>query len=132
PMDDMLEDPEQLIRRNIIEYRRILDWVDREPQLSTVGTFGISFGGMAAVMLAALDERVDAVVAAMAGGDLPYLMMNTSYRAIARQIHRTLRETGLSRERLKAQLDELIATDPLDLAPYVDAQDVLLVMTRTD
>src|SRR5690606_5285142 len=123
---------ESVIRQNILDYRRVLDWVDREPELDTVGIFGLSFGGMAAVMLAALDERVDAIVAAMAGGDLPYLMVNTSYRAVARQIHRSLRKTGMSREGLKERLDELIASDPLVFAPYVDAEEVLLVMTRTD
>src|SRR5690606_8473137 len=84
PMDDLLDDPESIIRQNIIDYRRVLDWVERQPEIDAVGIFGVSFGGMAAVMLAALDERVDAVVAAMAGGDLPYLMVNTSYRAVAR------------------------------------------------
>src|SRR5690606_20409784 len=132
PMDDLLDDPERIIRQNIIDYRRILDWIDRQPEIDSVGIFGLSFGGMAAVMLAALDERVDAIVAAMAGGDLPYLVVNTSYRAVARQVHRSLRETGLSRERLKERLGRLIASDPLVFAPYVDAEDVLLVMTRTD
>jgi len=132
PMDDLLDDPESIIRQNIIDYRRVLDWVERQPEIDAVGIFGVSFGGMAAVMLAALDERVDAVVAAMAGGDLPYLMVNTSYRAVARQIHRSLRETGWSRDRLKERLEELIASDPLVFAPYVDAEEVLLVMTRTD
>lgn len=132
PMDDLLDDPESAIRRNILDYRRVLDWVDRQPEIDTVGIFGISFGGMAAVVLAALDDRVDAVVAAMAGGDLPYLVMNTSYRAVARQIQRSLRESGLTRERLKERLERLIASDPLVFAPYVDAEEVLLVMTRTD
>jgi hypothetical protein len=132
PMDDLLGDPESVIRQNILDYRRVLEWADRQPEIDTVGIFGISFGGMAAVMLAALDERVDAVVAAMAGGDLPHLMLNTSYRAVARQIHRSLRETGLSRERLEERLGELIASDPLAFAPYVDAEEIFLVMTRTD
>jgi pimeloyl-ACP methyl ester carboxylesterase len=132
PMDDLLGDPESVIRENILDYRRVLEWADRQPEIDTVGIFGISFGGMAAVMLAALDERVDAVVAAMAGGDLPYLMLNTSYRAVARQIHRSLRETGLSRERLEERLGELISSDPLAFAPYVDAEEIFLVMTRTD
>src|SRR5690606_33773738 len=117
PMDDVLGDPESLIRQNILDYRRVLDWVDRQPEIDTVGIFGISFGGMAAVVLAALDDRVDAVVAAMAGGDLPYLVMNTSYRAVARQIQRSLRESGLTRERLKERLERLIASDPLVFAP---------------
>lgn len=132
PVEDVLDDPESLIRRNIIDYRRVLDWVERQPEIDSIGIFGLSFGGMAAVVLAALDDRVDAVVVAMAGGDLPYLLVNTSYRDVARQVRRSLRETGLTRDRLKERLDELIASDPLVFAPYVDAEQVLLVMTRTD
>src|SRR5690606_35035488 len=67
PVEEVLDDPERVIRRNILSYRRILDWAEREPELGEVGIFGISFGGMAAVVLAALDDRIDAVVAAMAG-----------------------------------------------------------------
>lgn len=132
PLDHALEDPEHLIRRNLLDYLRVLDWAEANPEFDAIGVFGISFGGMAAVMLAALDDRIDAVVAAMAGGDLPYLMTHTSYRSIARQVHRALQETGMSRSGMRQRLDELISTDPLALAPYVDAEDVMLVMTRTD
>lgn len=132
PLENVLGDPEQIIRRNVRDYRRVLDWVEQEPSLGDVGVFGISFGGMAAVMLGALDDRVDALVVAMAGGDLPYLMVNTTYRGMARQINRELRESEQTRERLEAQLDERIVSDPLVFAPYVNAEDVLLVMTRTD
>jgi len=132
PLESVLDDPESIIKRNIFDYRRILDWIEEQPELGEIGIFGISFGGMAAVMLAALDDRIDAVVAAMAGGDLPYLMMNTSYRAVARQINQALRETGISRDRLEQRLAEMIDSDPLRFAPYVDAEDILLVMTRTD
>ena len=53
--------------------------------------FGISFGAMDAVMLTALDDRVDALVAAMAGGDLASLMMSTNYRRIVRRVRRHAR-----------------------------------------
>lgn len=129
-----LERPEPEIRRNIAAYMRVLDWIEANPELDgeSIGVFGISFGGMDAVMLAALDERVDAVVAAMAGGDLAYLLMNTSYRTIARRVHRALRESGLTRDGMEERIDDMIDTDPLALAPYVDAEDVFLIMTRTD
>ncbi|MBN1237887.1 MAG: hypothetical protein JXB36_05265 [Gammaproteobacteria bacterium] len=129
-----LLEPEQEIRRNLTAYMRVLDWVDAHPELDgeALGLFGISFGGIDALMLAALDERVDAVVAAMAGGDLAYLVMNTSYWSVARRVHRMLRKEDMSRDSLRQQIEDMIDTDPLALAPYVDAQDVFLVMTRTD
>src|SRR5690606_25769562 len=40
PMEDLLEDPERIIRQNIIDYRRVLDWVERQPEIDSVGIFG--------------------------------------------------------------------------------------------
>lgn len=134
PIPLALQHVEQTIRRNLLDYRRVLDWITAKQDFdpNRIGVFGISFGGMDAIMLAALDDRVDAVVAGMAGGDLPYLFVNTSYRSVARQVAREMRQTGLSREALEARLGRQLETDPMELAPYVDAEDVLLVMTRSD
>ncbi len=126
-----MEAPETAIRANLLEYQRVLDWVEQQPEVdpSRIGLFGISFGAIDAVMLTALDDRVDALVAAMAGGDLPNLLMNTSYRRVERLVDRWLAKGG-TREAL---LDTFaVATDPLALAPYVDAQRVLMILTRSD
>ena len=59
---DPLGDFEPAERRasatNLLEYRRVLDWVDQQPELDSgrIGMFGISFGAMDAVMLTALDS----------------------------------------------------------------------------
>ena len=134
---DLLENvaqPESAIRANMLEYRRVLDWVAQQPELDadSVGLFGISFGAMDAVMLAAIDDRIDALVVAMAGGDLAYLFMNTNYRPVARTVDGMLEETGMSREGLLEALEKRFATNPLMLGPYVDAQRVLMILTRTD
>ena len=131
---DGLDAPEETIRANLRDYQRILDWAEEEPEIDAarIGLFGISFGAMDAVMLTALDDRIDALVVAMAGGDLPYVMMNTRYRPVARTIDDLLADQGMSREALRANLVERIVTDPLALAPYVDAEKVLMIMTRTD
>jgi hypothetical protein len=126
--------PEQLIRNNLQDYRRVLDWVARQPQhdSAAIGLFGISLGAVDGVLLAAVDERVDALVAAMAGGDLSYIFMNTNYRPVARAVDDLLEETGLPRDVLQRELDARITTDPLALAPYVDAGRVLMILTRND
>jgi hypothetical protein len=129
-----LAQPEQAIRANLLDYRRVLDWVARQAAHDSraIGLFGISFGAVDAVMLAAVDERVDALVAAMAGGDLSYLFMNTNYRRVSRAVDDLLAESGLTRDAFQRRLDDRISTDPLALAPYVDAERVLMILTRND
>jgi X-Pro dipeptidyl-peptidase-like protein len=133
PLSDV-DDPDALIRANLTEYRRVIDWVEQQPELDSgrIGLFGISFGAMDAVMLNAVDDRIDALVAAMAGGDLAYMMLNTSYRRVARVVDGMLEESGLTRDGLYVSLEQRIPTDPLSLAPYVDAERVLLIMTKGD
>lgn len=134
PIPLALQHVEQTLQRNLLDYRRVLDWITANAHFDArrLGVFGISFGGIDAIMLAALDDRVKVVVAGMAGGDLPYLFVNTTYRSVARQVARQMRKTGLSRDALEARLGGQLETDPMELAPYVDAEDVLLVMTRSD
>jgi pimeloyl-ACP methyl ester carboxylesterase len=133
PLAEMF-DPEAAIRANLTEYSRVLDWVEQQSELDPgrIGVFGISLGAMDAVMLTALDDRVDALVAAMAGGNLASVMMSTNYRRIVRRVHGMLSDSGMSREGFAASLARQIVTDPLALAPYVDAERVLMIMTRTD
>ena len=68
----------------------------------------------------------------MAGGDLSYLLANTNYRRVSRTIDDMADDLGTSREALGARLDAAIKLDPLALAPYVDAERVFMVLTRTD
>ena len=131
---DVLVSAEGAVERNLKDYSRVLDWVEQAPEIdsSRVGLFGVSLGAMDAVMLAAVDQRVDALVVAMAGGDLPYLVLNTRYRRVVRTVDDIADRNGTSREALSARLDAEIDIDPLALARYVDAARVLMIMTRTD
>jgi dienelactone hydrolase len=133
PLDTLVA-PTETVQANLQDYRRILDWIELEPELdaSRIGLFGVSLGAMDAVMLTALDHRVSALVIAMAGGDLSYLLANTNYRRVVREIDDMAESQGTSREALGAKLDAQINLDPLALAPYVDAERVLMIITRTD
>ena len=133
PLDTFVA-PVATVQGNLQDYRRVLDWVENEPELdaSRIGVFGVSLGAMDAVMLTALDGRVNSLVIAMAGGDLSYLLTNTNYRPVVRTIDDMAASLGTSRAALGAKLDAEIALDPLALAPYVDAERVLMIITRTD
>ena len=104
---DALVAPAEVVQANLQDYRRILDWIEHEPQLdaSRIGVFGVSLGAMDAVMLTALDARVNSLVIAMAGGDLSYLLANTHYRRVVRMIDEMAANLGTSREALGAKLD---------------------------
>jgi hypothetical protein len=126
--------PEASVQRSLADYQRVLDWIEGEPELDVrrVGVFGVSLGAIDGVILTALDRRVDALVVAMAGGDVPYLVQSTNYRRVVREIEELAAREGLSREEFTARLEEEIKTDPLHLARYVDAHRVLMIVTRTD
>ena len=126
--------PAATVQGNLQDYRRVLDWIENEPELdaSRIGLFGVSLGAMDAVMLTALDRRVHSLVIAMAGGDLSYLLANTNYRRVVRTIDDMAASQGTSRAEVGAKLDAEIKLDPLALAPYIDTERVLMVITRTD
>jgi dienelactone hydrolase len=131
---EALTAPQATVQGNLRDYRRVLDWIEQDPELdaSRIGVFGVSLGAMDAVMLAALDRRVNSLVIAMAGGDLSYLLTNTNYRPVARTIGDMAADLGTTREALGARLDAAIKLDPLAVAPYVDAERVFMILTRTD
>jgi hypothetical protein len=133
PLDALVE-PAKTVQRNLQDYGRVLDWIEHEPELdaSRIGVFGVSLGAMDAVMLTALDQRVNSLVIAMAGGDLSYLLANTNYRRVVRTIDDLAESQGTSRAELGAKLDAEMKLDPLALAPYVDAERVLMIITKTD
>jgi dienelactone hydrolase len=126
--------PAGTVQGNLFDYRRVLDWIEQQPELDArrIGLFGMSLGAMDAVMLTALDDRVRALVIAMAGGDLSYLLTNTNYRRVVREIGEMAEELGTSRAALVAKLDAAIELDPLAVARYIDAERVLMILTRTD
>jgi len=126
--------PDGAVRDGLQDYRRVLDWIEREPELDAgrIGVLGVSLGAMDAVMLTALDARVNSLVIAMAGGDLSYLLANTNYRRVVRTMDAMAEDLGTSRAAVGARLDAAIKLDPLALAPYIDAERVFMVLTRTD
>src|SRR5688572_27958375 len=111
---DALTAPESAVRDNLQVYSRVLDWVELEPELDAtrIGVLGVSLGAMDAVLLTALDHRVNSLVIAMAGGDLSYLFTNTNYRRVVRTIDGMAADLGTSRAALGAKLDAAIKLDP--------------------
>jgi acetyl esterase/lipase len=129
-----LAHPEDAIQRTVQRHRRVIDWVESRPNLdaSSLAVFGASLGGFNALFLAAVDERVRAVAPALIGGSLPYVLVSSDQRRIIRATDNLKATMSLDDDQLMEYLSANIQSDPLAIAPHVNADRVLMVMTKFD
>jgi dienelactone hydrolase len=121
---------ERVLRTAIVDRRRAIDWLQGLPNVDPdrVGAIGVSLGGLATVLLSAVEPRVRASVVMMAGGDLGDIVT----RSDEPRLRRYVREMGLPVDELRQRIRASVVSDPLALAPFVDASRVLLFQTRFD
>lgn len=131
---DDLGDPEPAIRLTIQRHRRVIDWVETRPDLdaSKIAVFGASLGGFNALYLAAMDPRVRAVSPALVGGSLPYVLVTSDERRIVEATDAVKNQLSMDDDQLMDYLTEKIETDVLAVAPHVNADRVLMVLTKYD
>src|SRR5206468_3078909 len=94
------------LKQRVAEQQRVLDWVGTRPELDAgrIGIFGISIGGIQGALLTAVDERVQAAVLGLAGGDLPYILTHSTEKGIVRRREEFLRERQLTSGQLEDDL----------------------------
>lgn len=131
---DDLTDPEPAIRLAIQRHRRVIDWIESRPDLdaSRIGVFGASLGGFNALYLAAMDSRVSVASTALVGGSLPYVLVNSDERRIVEATEATKTRLSMDDDQLLDFLSEKIETDVLSIAPHMNADRVLMVLTKFD
>ena len=131
---DDLSDPEPAIRLTIQRHRRVIDWVETRPDLdaSKIAVFGASLGGFNALYLAAMDPRVRAVSPALVGGSLAYVLLTSDERRIVEATDAVKKRLSMDDDQLMDYLTEKIETDILAVSPHVNAERVLMVLTRHD
>ncbi|MEJ2604618.1 MAG: hypothetical protein P8172_15265 [Gammaproteobacteria bacterium] len=132
-LEDIVE-PEPAILKTIERHRRVIDWAESRRDLDTsrLGVFGASLGGFNALFLTAVDNRVGVLSIALVGGSLADVLMASDERRIVRAVEEAEHRLGMTDAELRAYLTERIATEPLTLAPYLDANRVLMVLARFD
>ena len=115
---DILE-PQAAILQAVRRHRRVLDWAESEPSLDAgrVVVFGASLGGFNAFFLSALDERVKAVVPALAAADLPYVFANSTENRIVEAFTNVSEELDISGEALESRMRERLDTDLREQRP---------------
>ena len=131
---DDLGDPEPAIRLAIQRHRRVIDWVESRRGLdaSRIAVFGASLGGFNALYLAAIDPRVKAVSPALVGGSLAYVLLTSDERRIIEATDAVKKRLSMDDDQLMDYLTEKIETDILAVSPHVNAERVLMVLTRHD
>ena len=129
-----LQNAELALRQSIMRHRRVIDWIEAQEELDAdrIAVFGASLGGFNALYLAALDERVDAVLAGLAAGDLPFIFVNSKERRIREASAGLQQQLTLDEQGVFEYLQENIRPDTLDLARHMNADRVMLVQARYD
>ena len=125
---------ELLLRQGVIRIRQVVDWMAAHERVdpARMGSFGISMGGMAGVMTAAVEPRLRAHVIGMAGGGIPEILLTSRDTLLTKPLTRYLAHRQLDRAALRQLLETQVQTDPIRLAPYVDRRRLLLFIARFD
>lgn len=125
---------ERVLRTAIIDRRRAIDWLQAQPDVdpARVGAMGASMGGVATTILAAVEPRVRASVIVLGGGDLADVITRSAEPRVSRYVRERLAAGVADRPALAARISAAVPSDPLGLAPHVDARRTLLFTARWD
>ncbi len=122
------------LKQNVADNKQVLDWLETRPELDAkrIGLFGISMGGIQAALLAGLDQRIEAAIAGLAGGDLPFILSHSTEKTIVRQRKAFMGEHGMTVEQFEDALRQNITMDPCLVAEHVDPKRTMLVLGMCD
>ena len=129
-----IERVELLLRQGMLRIRQVVDWMAAQERVDPqrMGSFGISMGGIATVMAAAVEPRLRCHVVALAGGSIPEILITSKDRLLTKPRALYLARNHMNLETLEARLRQSVRTDPILLAPYVDARKLLLFIALAD
>jgi len=125
---------ELLLRQGIFRIRQVVDWMAARETVdpTRMGSFGVSMGGIASVITAALEPRLRCHFIALAGGSIPDILMSSNDRLLAKPRARYVAQNHMDLATMDRLLRQEIRTDPMRLAPYVDATRLFMVIALGD
>ncbi len=127
------EDVENYFRQTVLDNRQILDYLVEREEVDgdRLGCLGLSLGGIRASMIVGVDERLKCAVIGLAGGSIADINLLSDKKEIRKYMEELI-EMGISSEIIYAELFDKVITDPLRLAQYVDARNVLMLTAMFD
>ena len=125
---------ELLLRQAVLRIRQIVDWMEAHERVDPkrMGSFGLSMGGIATVMTAAVEPRLRVHVVALAGGPIADIVTASHDKLLTKPLAKYLAQRHLDRAAFEHQLRAAVRTDPILLAPYVDSRRMLMVIALAD
>ena len=127
------EEVEDYFRQTVLDNRQVLDYLAKREEVdeNRFGCLGLSLGGIKASIVSGVDERLKCSVIGLAGGSIADIALLSDQGDIKNYM-KELIETGVSSETVHTELSEKVKTDPLKLAEYIDARNVLMFIATFD
>ncbi len=130
---DSAEAVENHLRQTVLDGRQVLDYLEQREKVDAerFGCLGMSVGGIRAMTVAGADERIKCSVIGLAGGSMADITLTSKLKNLKEYI-KGLTELGISPEAIRIELEDKVATDPVKLAQYADARNVLMYVAMFD
>jgi len=127
------EEVEDYFRQAVLDNRQVLDYLVQRQEVdeNRLACLGLSLGGIKASMVSAVDERLKCTVLGLSGGSIADIAIGSAEKGIKDYV-KELMKMDISSEIVHAQLSEKVETDPLKLAQYLDARNVLMYIAMFD
>ena len=127
------EEVEDYLRQTVLDNRQVLDYLveKEEVDVNRLGCLGLSLGGIKASLVSAVDERLKCIVIGLAGGSIADITVLSTEKEIKDRV-REFKGMDINSDTIHTTLSEVVSTDPLKLAEYTNAKNVLMFIAMFD
>lgn len=116
--------------QTVIDLRRAIDFLQSQQQIDgkRIGYIGLSMGGILGGILAGVDERVQAPILVVAGGDWGYLFSNSQHPTAVQ-----LREKNPELFKDPRKINEIVGPiDPVNWVARISPRPLLMINGKDD
>jgi len=121
---------EQTLERNHSVYLFHLKNSPLDPEKT--GTFGMSFGAIINALWASREPGFSAHVLAVPGGNIAEIFISSEDPLMRSHYEAARRQTGLSRQELKKELEKILTLEPLKCCEGIGQEKILMMLAFFD
>ncbi len=119
----------KLMKEAVDDARVFMDWLGKKEY----ATFGLSFGGIGAALLAGVDPRIKAGGIAFSGGDIAEMIMNSHNSYVKKYREYRMEKECLNERQYFDQVKRICASvDPLTYAGNINPKNFLIIYSAFD